>query len=152
MELKLKEPSRLPKTISEEDFQTFLESIHMGNKPCSDPSGFRDRLICLLLKEEGFRIGELLGMRMDDLNFGEKGIHVRFRTDNENQARAKAGYGRDRFVHIPSDVLGLLDIYITEIWIEADPKTSHLWLALKRRRNLSQWTNDLRDGAYHSSH
>ncbi len=130
MELKLKEPDRLPPTVSEQDFQTFIESIHMGEDPNSDPSGFRDRLLCLMLKEGGFRIGELLGMRMDDLEFGKQGVHVHFRPDNENGARAKAGYGNDRFIHLPTDILGLLDIYITEVWIEANPATSHLWLVL----------------------
>jgi integrase/recombinase XerD len=132
MELKLKEPGRLPSTISEQDLQTFIESIHMGKNPNSDPSGFRDRLLCLMLKEGGFRIGELLGMHMDDLEFGKHGVHVRFCTDNENGARAKAGYGRDRFVHLPDDVLGLLDVYLTEVWIEANPATSHLWIVLNK--------------------
>ena len=93
----------------------------MGQDPNGDPPGFRDRLLCLMLKEGGFRIGELLGMRMEDLEFGKQGVHVRFRPDNENGARAKAGYGHDRFVHLPTDVLGLLDVYITEVWIEANP-------------------------------
>jgi integrase/recombinase XerD len=132
MELKLKEPDRRPPTVSEQDFQTFIDSIHMGKNPNGDPSGFRDRLLCLMLKEGGFRIGEALGMKMEDLEFGKQGVHVRFRSDNENGARAKAGYGRDRFVHLPTDVLGLLDIYITEIWVEANPRTDHLWLVLKK--------------------
>ncbi len=132
MELKLKEPDRLPPTISEQDFQTFVNSIHVGENPNGDPTGFRDRLLCLMLKEGGFRIGELLGMRMNDLEFGKHGVHIRFRPDNENGARAKAGYGRDRFVHLPDDILGLLDIYITEVWIEANPHTDHLWLVLKK--------------------
>lgn len=132
MELKLKEPNRLPPTISEDDFQTFINSIHMGENPNGDPTGFRDRLLCLMLKEGGFRIGELLGMRMDDLEFGKHGVHVRFRPDNENGARAKAGYGRDRFVHLPDDILGLLDIYITEVWIEATLRTDHVWIVLKK--------------------
>jgi len=85
-----------------------------------------------MLKEGGFRIGELLGMHMEDLEFGKHGVHVRFRPDNENGARAKAGYGRDRFVHLPDDVLGLLDIYLTEVWIEADPHTDHLWIVLRK--------------------
>ncbi len=51
MELKLKEPDRFPPTVSEQDFQTFIDSIHMGESPNGDPSGFRDRLLCLLLKE-----------------------------------------------------------------------------------------------------
>lgn len=132
MELKLKEPGRLPPTISEQDFQIFIDSIHMGKNPNGDPPGFRDRLLCLMLKEGGFRIGEILGMRMEDLEFGKQGVHIRFRPNNENGARAKAGYGNDRFVHLPTDVLGLLDIYITEVWIEASPHTEHLWIVLNR--------------------
>jgi len=132
MELKLKEPDKRPPTISEQDFQIFVNSIHIGENPNGDPAGFRDRLLCLMLKEGGFRIGELLGMRMDDLEFGKHGVHIRFRPDNENGARAKAGYGRDRFVHLPDDVLGLLDIYITEVWIEANLRTDHLWIVLKK--------------------
>ncbi len=133
MELKLKEPSRLLPTVSEQEFQTFIDSIHMGQDPNGDPPGFRDRLLCLMLKEGGFRIGEILGLRMEDLEFGKQGVHVRFRSDNENGARAKAGYGRDRFVHLPSDILGLLDIYLTEVWIEATPATTHLWIVLNKR-------------------
>jgi len=132
MELKLKEPSKLPPIVSEQDFQTFIESIHMGKNPNDDPPGFRDRLLCLMLKEGGFRIGEILGMRMEDLEFGKQGVHIRFRPNNENGARAKAGYGNDRFVHLSTDVLGLLDVYITEVWIEANPCTDHLWIVLKK--------------------
>ncbi len=132
MELKLKEPRRLPPIVSEQDFQTFINSIHLGADPGGNPGGFRDRLVCLMLKEGGFRIGELLGMRMDDLEFGKQGVHVRFRSDNENGARAKGGYGNDRFVHLPADLLGLLDVYITEVWIEVNPCTDHLWLVLKK--------------------
>ena len=133
MEVKLKESDRLPPTISEQDFQTFIDSIHIGKNPNGDPPGFRDRLLCLMLKEGGFRIGELLGMRMEDLEFGKQGVHIRFRPNNENGARAKAGYGNDRFVHLPTDVLGLLDVYITEVWIEANPATSHLWIVLNKK-------------------
>ncbi|HYU76283.1 MAG TPA: tyrosine-type recombinase/integrase [Ktedonobacteraceae bacterium] len=132
MELKLKEPGRLPPTVSEQDFQTFIDGIHTGQDPNDDPPGFRDRLLCLMLKEGGFRIGELLGMRMEDLEFGKQGVPVRFRPDNENGARAKAGYGRDRFVHLPGDILGLLDIYLTEVWIEAASRTDHLWIVLNK--------------------
>jgi integrase/recombinase XerD len=138
MELKLKEPDRLPPTISEADFRLFLNSIHLGEHPNGDPTGFRDRLLCLMLKEGGFRIGEVLGMHLDDLEFGKHGVHVRFRADNENGARAKAGYGRDRFVHLPDDVLSMFDVYLTEVWIEANPATSHLWIVLNKRARDQQ--------------
>lgn len=132
MELKLKEPDCIPLVISEKDFKTFVDSIHMEEVPNGDSSGFRDRLICFMLKEGGFRIGELLGMHMDDLDFGQCGVHVRFRPHNINNARAKSGYGRDRFVNLPEAVMSLLDLYITEVWIEANPETDYLWIVFKK--------------------
>jgi integrase/recombinase XerD len=130
LELRMEEPTRRPLTISEQEFQTFVHTICDARSPQADPAGFRDRLICLLLKEGGFRLGELLGMRLGDLDFGKQGIHVRFRADNENAARAKAGYGRDRFVHVPASLLGLIDLYVTEVWIDVSPRTDHLWVVL----------------------
>lgn len=131
LEMRVKEPTCRPSTISEQEFQTFVNAISDARSPQADPGGFRDRLICLMLKEGGFRLGELLGMRLEDLDFGKQGVHVRFRADNENAARAKAGHGRDRFVHLPPSLLGLLDLYLTEVWIDAPPRTDHLWVVLK---------------------
>jgi integrase/recombinase XerD len=150
-ELKLKEPVRILPIISEQDFQTFVDSIHIDENPNSDPSGFRDRLICLMLKEGGFRLGELLGMHLEDLDFGKQGVHVRFRADNQNGARAKAGYGRDRFVHLPADVLGLLDVYITEVWIEANPRTDHLWIVLKKEAKTHDGTSTFGTASTHAA-
>ncbi len=122
MEIRVKEPVRRPATISEQDFQIFLNTISTARSPQADPGGFR--------------LGELLGMRLSDLDFGKQGVHVRFRADNENAARAKGGYGRDRFVHLPPSLLGLLDLYLTEIWIDVSPRTDHLWVVLnKHARN-----------------
>jgi integrase/recombinase XerD len=137
-EVRIKEPVRLPATISEEAFHTFVQSIGCAGEPQADPSGFRDRLLCLLLKEGGFRLGELLGMHVEDLDFGQQAILVRFRPENENAARAKSGYGRDRLVHLPATLLGLLDVYLTEVWVEAAPRTTHLWIVLnKGARNMA---------------
>jgi len=132
MELKLKEPKRIPKVVEDPDFAAYVDTIHMGSRPQTDPAGFRDRLICVLLKESGMRIGELLGMRLEDIEHGKGGIHVRFRGDNANKARAKAGYGRDRFVDLPPDVMGMLDIYLTEVWLDASPDHDYLWVVLRQ--------------------
>ncbi len=142
MEIRVKEPVRRPATISEQDFQIFVNAISTARSPRADPSGFRDRLICLMLKEGGFRLGELLGLHLSDLDFGGRGVYVRFRADNENAARAKAGYGRDRFVHLPPALLGLLDLYLTEIWIDVSPHTDHLWIVLNKhaRNRAGQYT------------
>jgi integrase/recombinase XerD len=132
-ELKLKEPSRIPSAISEQDFQTFVDSIHMGEVPNSDPSGFRDRLICFILKEGGFRLGELLGMHLEDLDFGKQGVHVRFRADNQKPRP------------------GMLDVYITEVWIEANPHTDHLWIVLKKEARDREGAADIRNSPQHLS-
>jgi len=132
MELKLKESKPRPKTVSLDDFGQFLDRIQIGKSSNADPAGFRDQLIVRILRESGLRCGEMLGTRMEDLDFKAQGIHVRFRTDNENGSRAKAGYGRDRFVHLPPQLLGLLDHYITEVWMNANHRSDYLWLVLKK--------------------
>jgi len=132
MELKLKEPKRLPQTVSARDFGVFVDRVHVARRPEDDPAGFRDRLICLVLKESGLRSGELLGLHVGDLDFGRGGLQVRFRPANENGARAKAGYGRDRFVHLTPDVLGLLDVYLSEVWVRVPPRTAHLWVVMRK--------------------
>lgn len=131
MELKLKTPKSIPKTVSAADFEQFVRIIHVGHSPLADPAGFRDRLMVVFLRESGLRCGELLGIRMEDLDFGLQGVHVKFRPDNANGSRAKAGYGRDRFVSLPPDVLGLLDLYLTEIWVNVNAESDYLWLVLK---------------------
>lgn len=132
MEVKLKEPKSNVKTVAPADFEEFIHRIHVGKSPSTDPSGFRDRLMMLTFRESGLRCGELLGIRMEDLDFAANGVWVRFRPDNENASRAKAGYGRDRFVDLPAEVLGLLDVYLTEIWVNANSRSHYLWLVLKR--------------------
>ncbi len=100
MELKLKEPSRLPPTVSEQDFQTFIDSIRMGQDPNDDPPGFRDRLLCLMLKEGGFRIGEILGLRMEDLEFGKQGPTRCATSCNQASDENVLGSGLKRLISI----------------------------------------------------
>lgn len=81
--------SKVPKTVEQKDFKKFLDSVNL----------LRDKIILLCLKEGGFRSNELLGVHLEDIEFAEQGLWIRFRADNINSARAKAGYSRDRFVH-----------------------------------------------------
>lgn len=132
MELKLKEPQSIPKTVSLADFEKFVSRIHVTTNPAGDPTGFRDRLMLLIFWESSLRCSEMLGIRMEDLDFAASGVHVRFRPDNENGCRAKAGYGRDRFVHLPPELFDRLDIYLTEVWVNANRSSNYLWVVLKR--------------------
>ncbi|GHO51293.1 hypothetical protein KSX_94560 [Ktedonospora formicarum] len=65
-------------------------------------SGFHDQLLCLMLKEGGFRIGELLCLHIKDLDFGQEEVYVRFRPGNENQTRAKSDTAENAlFIFLP---------------------------------------------------
>ncbi|MED3936613.1 tyrosine-type recombinase/integrase [Priestia megaterium] len=118
--LKSKVPQVIPKTIEQKDFKKYLESVNL----------LRDKIILLILKEGGVRSGELLGIKLEDIDYGEQGIYIRFRPDNENGSRAKAGYGRDRFVHLPSDLMVLIDRYISSDWVYSDPVTDFLFVVV----------------------
>ena len=73
----------------------------------------RDQLLILLLAETGFRIGEVLGVDYTkDIDYRNHTIHVWFRDDNENHARAKnAEYRRAR---ISEDTFEFLMHYLAE--------------------------------------
>lgn len=118
--LKSKVPKVIPKTINNKNFKRYLDDVNL----------LRDKIILLCLKEGGFRSNELLGIRLEDIDFAEQGIWVRFRTDNSNKARAKAGYGRDRFVHLPSDLMILIDRYISSEWVNSNPTEDFLFIVV----------------------
>lgn len=118
--LKSRVPQVLPKTVDQKDFKRYLEAVNL----------LRDKIILLILKEGGLRSGELLGIKLEDIDYGEQGIHVRFRPDNVNGSRAKAGYGRDRFVHLPPDLIILVDRYISSDWVNSEPDNDFLFVVV----------------------
>ena len=118
--LKSKVPKTIPKTVEQKDFKKFLDSVNL----------LRDKIILLCLKEGGFRSNELLGIHLEDIDFAEEGLWVRFRADNSNGSRAKAGYGRDRFVHLPTDLMTLIDRYISSEWLESNADNDFLFVVV----------------------
>lgn len=119
--LKSKPPKVLPKTIDQNLFTKFLNNLNL----------LRDKIILLCLKEGGFRASELLGIHLEDIDFAEQGLWVRFRPNNSNLARAKSGYGKDRFVNLSTDLMALIDTYISTEWIESNPNNDFLFVVVK---------------------
>jgi len=78
--VKLKEPEKRVKTVKDADFETFLASM--------DNQQFR--CLVLLMREGGVRVGEALGLLIQDLEFHRNGIWIRRRKDLENEALAKS--------------------------------------------------------------
>ena len=64
--IKIKLPEALPRAIPAEDVQRILESI----------TTVRDRALILLLLRTGMRIGELLGVKVSDINLTERKILI----------------------------------------------------------------------------
>ena len=118
--LKSKVPKTMPKTLEQKDFKKFLDSVNL----------LRDKIILLCLKEGGFRSNELLGVHLEDIDFAEQGLWIRFRADNSNGSRAKAGYSRDRFVHLPNDLMALIDRYISSEWLESNTDNDFLFVVV----------------------
>lgn len=118
--LKSKVPKTIPKTVEQKDFKKFLDSVNL----------LRDKIILLCLKEGGFRSNELLGVHLEDIDFAEQGLWIKLRADNTNGSRAKAGYGRDRFVHLPTDLMTLIDRYISSEWLGSNADNDFLFVVV----------------------
>ena len=76
----------------------------------------RDRLLFALLAETGMRLGELLGMRINDFVMGRGGtayVEVVPRADNPNGARVKMM--RPRRVYVGGDMEQLFGDYLTHL-------------------------------------
>lgn len=121
--LTLEIPREPPKVLSKKRREAALAA-------CRQP---RDSAILVTLMEGGFRAGELLGMRVEDVDFAQSGIHVVRRLDNPNGALAK---GEDRFVDMPKEVMALLHEYLSKDWLSSRPKTDMLWVVVADPMNV----------------
>lgn len=73
----------------------------------------RDQLLILMMAELGFRLGEILGIDYTkDIDYETHEVKVRFRSDNENEARAKNA--EERRGKLSEDTFLFLLHYISE--------------------------------------
>lgn len=73
----------------------------------------RDQLLILMMAELGFRLGEILGIDYTkDIDYDTHEVKVRFRSDNENEARAKNA--EERRGKLSEDTFRFLMYYISE--------------------------------------
>jgi len=77
--LRLRQPTRLPRTLTAEQLITVVEAC----------DHLRDRFLLVLLAETGMRIGQALGLRHSDFASHDKTLRIVPRQDNANGARAK---------------------------------------------------------------
>lgn len=125
--IKIKQPKRLPRPVAEDDFTVLLKSLKT----------WRDKAILFLGLQGGMRIGEILGLCFEDVNFRKKEIFIRFRDNNPNQARVKGM--RDRVIYIEEpESLSCLNNYI--LFERPESESKYIFLAAKGRSRGSPLT------------
>jgi integrase/recombinase XerD len=117
--LKLKEPTRRIKTVTDADFAEFFSST----------DNLQFRCIMLLMREGGLRIGEVLGLWIQDVEFHRNGVWIRRRSGLVNQALAKSlREGEERFVDLSPSLMALLDRLVLKHSFD----TNHIFVVLKK--------------------
>ncbi|MBL1177132.1 tyrosine-type recombinase/integrase [Pantanalinema sp. GBBB05] len=97
--LKLKEPKRQVKTLTQEQVKTLIDTC----------KHLRDKFLICLLHETGMRIGQALGLQHEDVRSWDNQIQVVPRNDNPNGARAKS---REAYtIDVTSDLMSLYTDY-----------------------------------------
>lgn len=115
--LKLKEPKKLPETLT-------VEQVKSLSKACKS---LRDKFLISMLYETGMRIGECLGLRHEDIKSWDKTIDVIPRGDNANGARAKSQ--ERRVIDVSSDLIKLYTDYVVHEFddIDSDYVFINIW-------------------------
>jgi integrase/recombinase XerD len=125
--VKLKEPKKRVKTVKDADFEIFLAAI----------DNLQFRCIVLLMREGGLRVGEVLGLFIQDLEFHRNGIWIRRRSGLANGALAKGLVeGEERFIDLSPALMALLDHLLLQHHFDTD----HLFVVLKRNAK-DKWGN-----------
>ncbi len=116
--LKVKAPKSLPHPLSDKQVKLIVDSVKT----------YRDKAILLLAFQGGLRIGEILGIAFEDINFRKKEITVRFRDFNPNGSRVKNS--KDRMVQIyEQNALEALNNYI--LYERPESESEYIFLANK---------------------
>lgn len=117
--VRLKEPEKRVKIVKDADFETFLHAID---------DNLQFRCIVLLMREGGLRVGEVLGLFIQDLEFHRNGIWIRRRSGLENGALAKSlTAGEERFIDLSPELMALLDHLLLHHTFDTD----HLFVVRK---------------------
>lgn len=113
---RLRRIQRVPRPLSDEQVAKLLAT----------PTRLRDRAMLLLLLQGGIRVGELLNLHLDDVQYGRRRIIVRYRSDHPRGVRTKSRC--ERFVDLlEPEALAALSDYVT-VERPHDTTAQHLFL------------------------
>ncbi|MBE6023484.1 MAG: transposase [Cellulosilyticum sp.] len=118
--LKLKEPRRRVKTLSQEEVNIIYAAT----------SNIRDKLLIKLLFETGLRIGEALSLYLEDFIYDHKNGHyiqLTNRGELPNGAKLKTG---ERKLEVSQELMDLFDDYAYEVLDELEIDTNFVFVKI----------------------
>nr|WP_199298357.1 tyrosine-type recombinase/integrase [Leptolyngbya sp. FACHB-17] len=104
--LKLKVPRRAPKTFPDSQMEQLVSACDR----------IRDKFLLCVLAESGMRIGQVLGLRHEDIQSWDNQILVIPRDNNANGARAKSK--NPNTIHVSKELMGLYSEYLQKEFME----------------------------------
>ena len=119
--LKLTEPRKKVDTLMKEQVEQVLQAT----------TNIRDTFLIQLLFETGLRIGEAIGLFMEDFIFDlQKGHRIRLvdRGELENGAKLKTG---EREIYVSQSLMDLYDDYLYEVMDELDLDSNFVFVKIR---------------------
>lgn len=101
--LRLKEPKKKPKTLQKRQVQTLIENC----------LNIRDKFLITLLYESGMRIGEVLGLWIEDFSIDGRKVEIKDRGELENGAELKS-VNAPRIIDTSDNLINMFIDYISE--------------------------------------
>jgi site-specific recombinase XerD len=114
--MRMRRIQRVPRPLSDDQVMRLL----------SVPARSRDRAMLLLLLQVGIRVGELLNLHLEDVQYGRRRIVIRHRCDHPRGVRTKSRSERLVDLLEPEALAALSDYVAAER--PRDASTSHVFL------------------------
>lgn len=126
---RLKVAQRHPKTLTDAQFERFVGVIKNPQFLC----------MVMLMRHGGLRVGEVLGLLIQDIEWHACGVWIRRREGLDNGAHAKGmveGEGEERFVDLDGvpQVMALLDALVLQHTFATD----HVFV-VRKKAATNQW-------------
>ncbi len=114
--MRLRRIQRIPRPLSEEQVARLLMA----------PKRLRDRAMLLFLLQGGLRVGELLNLHLEDIQYGRRRIVIRYRIDHPRGVRTKSRSERMVDLLEPEALAALSDYVAAER--PRDAPSQHVFL------------------------
>jgi len=124
--VRVKTVARLPRPLSDEQ-----SALLLGTFP-----RWRDRAMMLLMLHGGLRPGEVLNLHLEDIQYGQRRVVVRWRTDHPKGVRTKSRRERVVDLHEP-ETLAAVSAYVMQERPQ-DTDAAHVFLVGGRGARRSE--------------